>query len=92
MPIIVANRFHGRLDILVNVAGIPLTGSTADILVEEFRSILDTNMIGTFFICRTCLLHSVITKGDIINRASTAALHGHPFMSIHPPNKGAIVA
>ncbi|CAF0881013.1 unnamed protein product, partial [Rotaria sordida] len=82
MPIIVANRFHGRLDILVNVAGIPLTGSTADILVEEFRSILDTNMIGTFFICRTCLLHSVITKGDIINRASTAALHEENYFFI----------
>ncbi|CAF0956446.1 unnamed protein product [Rotaria sordida] len=83
---------QGRLDVFVNVADILRTGSTVDIPVKEFRSILDTNMIGTFLICCACLPHSVITKGNIINTTSAAALHGHPFMSIHAASKGAIVA
>ncbi|CAF3957482.1 unnamed protein product [Rotaria sp. Silwood2] len=83
---------QGRLDVLVNVAGILRTGSIVDTSVEDFRSILDTNLIGTFLMCRTCLPHLVTTKGNIINTASTAALHGHPFMSIYAASKGAIVA
>ncbi|CAF4979230.1 unnamed protein product [Rotaria sp. Silwood1] len=82
----------GRLDVLVNVAGILLTGSIVDTSIEEFRSVLDTNLIGTFLMCRTCLPHLVTTKGNIINTASTAALHGHPFMSVYAASKGAIVA
>jgi short-subunit dehydrogenase len=34
----------------------------------------------------------MITKGNIINRASTAVLHGHAFMSAYAASKEAIVA
>ncbi|CAF4148491.1 unnamed protein product [Rotaria sordida] len=85
MSVRAEEKNHRKTDIL-------RTGSTVDIPVEKFHSILDTNIIDTFFICRTCLPHSVITTGNLINTTSAAALHGHPFMSIHAASKGAIVA
>ncbi|CAF2169954.1 unnamed protein product [Rotaria magnacalcarata] len=83
---------RGHLDIIVNAAGILRTSSVVDTSLSDFRTVLDTNLIGTFLMCRTCLPHLVATKGNIINIASTAALHGHPFMSAYAASKGAIVA
>lgn len=83
---------QGHLDVLVNVAGILRVGSLVDMSMSEFRSVLDTNLIGTVLMSRACLPHLVLSKGNIVNTSSTAALHGHPFMSAYAASKGAIIA
>ncbi|CAM2697681.1 unnamed protein product [Rotaria socialis] len=49
-------------------------------------------ILRTSSVADTSLSDFLTTKGNIINIASTAALHGHPFMSAYAASKGAIVA
>ena len=83
---------QGRLDALINMAGILRATIATDTTLEQFRSVIDTNLVGTFLMCRVCLPHLLITKGNIVNAASTAGLHGHPYMVAYAASKGAIIA
>jgi NAD(P)-dependent dehydrogenase (short-subunit alcohol dehydrogenase family) len=83
---------QGHLDVLINMAGILRVSHSADTSLEEFRSVIDINLTGTFLMCRTCLPHLLVTKGNIVNAASTAGRHGHPYMAAYAASKGAIVA
>lgn len=67
---------ENRIDILVNSAGIHHTSSFENITEEEFDSIIDTNLKGTFFICRAIGLYmkSNGIKGHILNISSSSAL------------------
>lgn len=83
---------QGRLDALINMAGIIALSLSTEALVEQFKAIIDVNLIGTFIMCRTCLPHLISSKGNIVNAASTAGLHGHPYMAAYSASKGAIIA
>ncbi|CAF1574198.1 unnamed protein product [Rotaria magnacalcarata] len=83
---------QGHLDILINMAAILRSSISIDTTVEEFKAVIDTNLIGTFILCRACLPHLVVTKGNIVNAASVAGLHGHAYMAAYSASKGAIIA
>jgi NAD(P)-dependent dehydrogenase (short-subunit alcohol dehydrogenase family) len=83
---------QGHLDVLVNMAGILQATLSTETTLEQFRSVIDTNLVGTFLMCRVCLPHLLIAKGNIVNAASTAGLFGHPYMAAYAASKGAIIA
>ncbi len=83
---------QGHLDVLVNMAGILRVTQSAETTLEQFKSVIDTNLTGTFLMCRICLPHLLITKGNIVNAASTAGLFGHPYMAAYAASKGAVIA
>ncbi|CAF0938363.1 unnamed protein product [Adineta ricciae] len=83
---------QGRLDALINVAGIIRTSLSTDTTLEQFRSVIDTNLVGTYLLCRVCLPHLLKSKGNIVNTASTAGLHGHPYMAAYAASKGGVIA
>jgi len=83
---------QGQLDVLVNMAGILRATISSETTLEQFRSIIDTNLVGTFLMCRVCLPHLVKSKGNIVNAASTSAFYGHPYMTAYAASKGAIVS
>lgn len=83
---------QGHLDALINMAGIIRSTITTETTLEQFRSVIDNNLVGTFLMCRVCLPHLLITKGNIVNAASTAGLYGHPYMAAYAASKGAIIA
>ncbi len=83
---------QGHLDVLVNAAGILRPSIATETSLDQFRSIIETNLVGAFLMCRTCLPHLLITKGNIVNIASTAGYFGHPYMIAYAASKGGMVA
>lgn len=83
---------HGRIDVVVNVAGILRFGHTHETTLEDFERIISVNLIGTFLVCRESIPHLLETGGNIVNTASTAALAGHPWTISYSASKGGVAA
>ena len=67
----------GTIDCLVNCAGIVKTGGIFSITEDEYDTILDVNLKGTFNICRSVLsIFSKNKSGVIVNLSSLAAQRG----------------
>jgi NAD(P)-dependent dehydrogenase (short-subunit alcohol dehydrogenase family) len=86
-----AVKIYGRLDCLINNAGYyPPQRLIDDIPVEEFRYILNTNLVGYFAGCKYALPYLRTTRGNIINMGSIIGAVGQEGASIYTATKGAI--
>ncbi len=83
-------RRHGRLDVLVNCAGIWVEGPTAQMTEDEFDRTMAVNLKGTFFMCRYAIPHLERTGGCIVNLSSDAGLVGTPEAAIYCASKGGV--
>lgn len=64
---------HGRVDVLVNCAGVVSTTAPLELGVEEWEAVLRTNLIGTYLCCKNAILHMRPRRyGKIINVSSIA--------------------
>jgi meso-butanediol dehydrogenase/(S,S)-butanediol dehydrogenase/diacetyl reductase len=86
----VVTRF-GRLDVLVNNAGVFEAGELAEITDEQWRKVMSTDADGVFYGCRAALPHLEKTRGTIVNTASVSGLGGDWKMSPYNAAKGAVV-
>jgi len=82
----------GRLDVLVNMAGIIRSSHAAATDYDAFMSIISVNLGGTFLMCREALPHLESASGNIVNAASTSSHFGHPFLTGYAASKGAVAA
>ena len=86
----------GRIDILVNNAAVFSTLKLKpfeEIGVDEWRKVMDVNIMGVALCCRACVPH--MRKGGygrIINLASGAPLKGVPLFLHYISSKGAVIA
>src|SRR6185312_16793821 len=62
----------GRLDVLVNNAGVHEGGDPSELTDEQWRKVMATDADGVFFGCRAAIPHLEKTKGSIVNTASVS--------------------
>jgi len=83
----------GRIDILVNSAGI--TGATAAVdeyPIDSWLKVIDVNLNGLFYCCRAVLPHMLANGyGRIVNVASVAGKEGNPNASAYSASKAGVI-
>ena len=84
-----AVKRFGRLDVLVNNAGVHEGSDPAEITNEQWRKVMATDADGVFFGCRAAIPHLEKTKGSIVNTASVSGTGGDWGMSPYNAAKGA---
>ncbi len=84
-------RFGG-LDVLCNIAGILLLEHFLAITPEQFRKVIDVNLLGTFLLCQAAMPHLLESQGNIVNMSSTSALAGVPYGAAYGTSKGGVSA
>ncbi|MGF9911815.1 3-ketoacyl-ACP reductase [Paenibacillus ehimensis] len=82
----------GSLDILINNAGIAQFGTVADMEPELWESIIQTNLMGTYYVTRAALPTMLAqASGSIINISSTAGERGFATGSAYCASKHAVL-
>ena len=81
----------GRLDLLVNAAGVWVEGESSEMSEAQWDRTIDINLKGIFFTCRYAIPELEKTEGQIINIASDAGLMGSAGAAIYCASKGGVV-
>jgi 3alpha(or 20beta)-hydroxysteroid dehydrogenase len=86
-----ALKAHGQIDVLLNNAGIFLAAPLADTSLEEFRRVIDVNLVGVFLGMRAVApAMSERRAGSIVNVSSVAGLMGSPMLAAYAASKWAV--
>ena len=83
---------YGRLDLLVNNAGIGGGGRIESTSTETFDRVMNTNLRGTFFCCRAGFRQMKQNGGTIINMSSVAGVQAWAGTGTYSASKHGIMA
>lgn len=83
------NRF-GKIDILINNAGISMRALFEDLKLDVFRKVMDINFYGTVYATKYCLPYILQTKGSIIGISSIVGYRGTPARTAYSASKYAM--
>lgn len=83
---------HGRLDVLVNAAGVAGGGPVHLLEADEWDRVMDVNLKGTFIVDKYAARHMLERgSGSIINIASIEGLEGTEGGTVYNSSKGGVV-
>lgn len=83
----------GQVDVMVNNSGIIVTRPLVELTIDEWDSIVNTNLRGVFLGCRAAGRHFIERGcgGKVINIASNYALKGYPWHAAYSASKAGVV-
>jgi 3-oxoacyl-[acyl-carrier protein] reductase len=83
---------HGRIDVLVNSAGVLTESPLAEMSVEQWQETIDVDLTGTFLACRAVVPHMVARReGRIINIASQLGIKGGRGLTHYSAAKAGVI-
>jgi NADP-dependent 3-hydroxy acid dehydrogenase YdfG len=81
----------GRIDILINSAGVMSAGKIEGVDLDEYRRVFDINLFATVYTCKAAVPHMLAQGGgDIITISSLAGRKGNPMTSAYSASKHAV--
>ena len=87
-----AVKFGGKIDVLVNNAGIDPAGNVVDVSIEQWKSVLETNLYGPFYTMKFAIPYMQNAGGGaIVNIASLAGLRRIPAMPAYCSSKSGLI-
>jgi NAD(P)-dependent dehydrogenase (short-subunit alcohol dehydrogenase family) len=82
----------GRIDVVINNAGISIRHDFLDITAEDWERVLSVNLTGVFYVAQTAARHMMQGDGGVIlNTASTNGLMGYPFYADYNASKAGVI-
>lgn len=81
----------GRLDTLVNNAGVARMGSVTETSLEDWDLVIDVNLKGVFLCSRAALPELIRTRGNIVNIASVGGITGPGEMAAYGSSKAGVL-
>ena len=83
---------HGRLDILINNAGMSIRKQPQDYTLAEWREVIDSNLTSAFLASHAAYPHlKRAGAGKVVNIGSMMSIFGAPFATAYASSKGGIV-
>jgi len=83
---------HGRLDVLINNAGINIRKPVHELSLAEWRQVIDTNLTSAYLCCHAAYpLFKRGGRGKVINIGSMMSIFGASFAPAYAASKGGIV-
>ncbi|HMS41886.1 MAG TPA: SDR family oxidoreductase [Pyrinomonadaceae bacterium] len=80
----------GKIDVLVNAAGIIMNGSIEDTNLDDWDKMMNVNLRSVFFMMQKCVPHLEKTKGNIVNVSSVAGTRAFPNVLAYCVSKAGI--
>ena len=80
----------GKIDILVNAAGVIMTGSIEDTKLEEWDKMFDINVRAVFYLTQLALPYLIKAHGNIVNVSSVTGLRAFPGVLSYCASKAAV--
>ena len=85
-------KAFGRIDYLINNAGFGISKPLTELSLQEWKTVIGTNLTGTFLCTKYAAPHLREAGGAIVNIASTRRLMSEPDTEAYAASKGGIFA
>lgn len=82
---------HGRLDVVVNVAGVLRQNHIGDVSQADWDLVVGVNLGGTLWMCQAAIPHLLESRGNIVNVASNTGLMGGAYTALYSASKSGVV-